>query len=174
MLCPNCGRENISGVDLCEFCGTDLAGLDIPEAQSGFGGRMSRDRVAALPLVPALLVPPDCTVSEAILLMRDARHGCVLVAEEGRLGGIFTERDVLTRVIRPGMDPEKVIVNDVMTPDPVCLSPTDPTAYAINLSAARGLRHLPVVDGGRLLGFISVRGLLRYIHADVIGNQEGL
>ena len=101
--------------------------------------------------------------------MRDANHGCVLVHEGDKLTGIFTERDVLTRVLRPGRDPHQVVMSEVMTPRPITLAPSDPPAYAIHLSAARGLRHIPVVDGDTVLGFISVRHLLRHIHENVLG-----
>ena len=62
---------------------------------------------------------------------------------------------------------------EVMTPRPITLSPSDPPAHAIHLSAARGLRHLPVVESDQVLGFISVRHLLRYIHEDVLAMPEG-
>lgn len=169
MLCPNCGYDNIQGIDLCERCGTDLAGLDLPEAESGFRGKLMTDRVESLALEPPLSVDPDTTVAAAIELMREARHGCVLVREDSRLVGIFTERDVISRVLRPGLDPQAVPITEVMTAQPVTLSPSDPPAYAIHLSAARGLRHLPVVDKDRVLGFISVRHLLRHIRETVFG-----
>ncbi len=172
MICPNCGHDNIAGFDLCESCGSDLAGLDLPEARPGFPGHMMTDRVGDLDLAEPLFVSADTTVAEAIAKMREKRHGCVLVREDSRLVGIFTERDVLARVVRRGLDAAGVRVAEVMTPNPVTLSPRDPPAFAIHNTVARGLRHLPVVDGDRVLGFISVRHLLRYIHHDVIEREE--
>ena len=170
MLCPNCGHDNIQGADLCERCGSDLAGLDLPEAQPGFRGRLLTDAVSDLPLVAPLSVGIDSTAADAIELMREARHGCVLVRDGTRLVGIFTERDVVTRIVRPDREPGRTPMHEVMTPRPITLSPTDPPAFAIHLSAARGLRHLPVVDGDDVLGFISVRHLLRHIHDVVLGS----
>lgn len=171
MRCPNCGHDNIAGADLCDSCGTDLAGLDLAEAEAGFRGRLMTDRLGDLPLVPPLLVSRASSAAEAIELMRQAHHGCVLVEDEGGLVGIFTERDVLTRVVRPGRDPQKVTLAEVMTDNPVSLAPEDPPAFAIHLSVARGLRHLPVTDGPELRGFISVRDLLRHIHEVVLGKD---
>lgn len=170
MNCPFCGHDNIPGIDLCESCGSDLAGLDLPEARSGFRGRLFSDRIDSMNLVPPLTVTPNTTVAEAIGLMRTAEHGCVLVQDSNKLIGIFTERDVLSRVVCPGRDPEQVSMSEVMTANPIQLSPSDPPAFAIHLSVARGLRHLPVVDGDELLGFISVRHLLRHIHEQVLGS----
>ena len=169
MLCPNCGHDNILGVDLCSRCGTDLAGLDLPEAQAGFRGRLMTDQVGDLQLVDPLYVDLTTSAAEAIEVMRRARHGCVLVRDQEALVGIFTERDVITRVMRPGKDPAEVTMQEVMTPRPITLTPSDPPANAIHLSVARGLRHLPVVDGDEVLGFISVRHLLRHIHDVVQG-----
>jgi len=168
--CPNCGHDNIQGSDLCESCGSDLAGLDLLEAQTGFQGRLMTDHVGDLPLTGPLSVQPHTTAAEAIALMREAGHGCVLVLDGTQLIGIFTEKDVLTRVVRPDTDPQEVTMAEIMTPRPITLSSSDPPAHAIHLSAARGLRHLPVVDDGKVLGFISVRHLLRHIHENVLGD----
>lgn len=170
LLCPNCGLDNIQGTDLCESCGSDLAGLDLPEAHPGFRGRLMTDHIGDLRLIsPPPAVRGDTTAAAAISLMRETKLGCVFVQEGAELLGIFTERDVLTRVVRPGKDPEQVTMSEVMTPRPITLAPSDPPAHAVHLSATRGLRHLPVVEGDRVLGFISVRHLLRHIHENVLG-----
>ena len=63
MICPNCGRDNIPGIDLCEGCGSDLAGLDLPEAHHGFRGQMMTDRVGDLEMADSLYVSPETTVA---------------------------------------------------------------------------------------------------------------
>ncbi len=171
MICLNCGYDNIPGVDLCESCGSDLAGHDLPESDAGFGGKLLTDRIADLPMAPALVVSAEARVVEAIERMREARQGCVLVERDGRLAGIFTERDVLVRIVRKGLDPAAVALASVMTPEPLTLAPGDPPAYAIHRMVSQKLRHLPVVDGEKLLGFVSSRSVLRYIHEDVIGER---
>lgn len=168
MLCPNCGSENIPGIDLCDSCGSDLAGLDRVESQSSFQGQLTSDRIGDLTMGPALVIESDATVLEAVETLRRFRHGCALVQEGGSLRGIFTERDLLTRVLRKGLDLAEVTMSEVMTPDPFTLSPADPPAFAIHRMVEQGLRHLPVIDAGELQGFVSVRHVLRYIHEDVI------
>jgi CBS domain-containing protein len=163
MRCPSCGTENIPGVDACEECGTDLAGLDLPEAGSGFRGRMLTDRIGDLALPMPVLLGPEASVAEAIAGMRERRCGCTLVQDGGEIAGIFNERHVLTRVLRPGLDPETTPMSAVMSPDPLRLSPEDPPAYAVHCMVAYGFRHLVVVDGSELKGYVSVRTILRYI-----------
>lgn len=173
MRCPYCGSPNIPGVDLCEVCGADLAGLDIPEAERGFAGRLMTDRIDRIPLVPPLEVTGDAPVAEAVEVMRRERHGCVLVTEGPKLVGIFTERDLLTRVVRPGLDLHATPLSEVMTPEPFRLAPDDPPAFAIHRMVVSGFRHLPIVESGRLQGFISVRNILRYIAHDVLAAEGG-
>lgn len=171
MRCPNCNEENIAGADLCENCGSDLAGLDLPEAEAGFRGRLLTDKLRDLPLAPPLAATPETTAAEAIAIMRQARHGCVLIRENAELIGIFTERDVLTRIVRAGRDPRTTTMAQVMTAEPSVLQASDPPAFAIHLSVARGLRHIPVIEGADLLGLISVRHLLRHIHEMVLSAE---
>ncbi len=170
MLCPFCGHDNIAGIDLCASCGSDLAGLDVLEAQHGFQGKLLSDRVGDLTMGPAIVVAADASVRQAVEKMRRFRHGCVIVEDTERLVGIFTERDLLTRVLLRGLDPDQVSMAEVMTRNPWTLTPGDPPAFAIHRMVAQGVRHLPVIGGGELQGFVSVRNILRYIHEDVIGS----
>jgi CBS domain-containing protein len=168
MRCPFCGSRNIPGDDICESCGSELAGLDLPEASRGFSGRLLSDRVGDLALQDPVTVAPDDSVATAVERMRRHRAGCVLVVRDGELVGLFNERHLLTGVVRPGHNPRSVLVADVMTTDLVKLDPEDPPAHAVHCMVSRGFRHLPVVEGGRLIGFLSVRTILGYLHRDVI------
>ena len=168
MLCPNCGTDNIPGVDVCEDCGTDLAGLDLPEARAGFRGKLLAGRVGDLPVSEAVIVAPSDTVREAIERMRQAPAGCVLVQESGKLVGLFNERHVLTRVLRQGLDPAATPISEVMSSRPLELSPEDPPAFAIHCMVAHGFRHLPLVSEGEILGYIAVRNILAFLHQDII------
>ena len=172
MLCPNCDHDNIAGVDLCEACGSDLAGLDLPEAQSGVAGRLLTDRVGDLPLAPRVEVRPDERVNRVIERMRDERLGYALVVDGDRLVGIFTERDVIARVVSAGIDPAKTEVGQVMTESPSTLSHRDPPAYAVHRMLSQSFRHLPITDGRTLLGLLSIRGVLRYLYVDVLGGHR--
>lgn len=166
MLCPGCGNDNIPGVDACEECGTDLAGLDIPEAASGFQGHMLNDRIEGL-MSDAVRVTPETTVSDAIAAMRENKVGCVLVVRAGELAGVFNERHVLSRVVRAGRDATSTPVSEVMSDELLLLDPEDPPAFAVHRMVAHDRRHLPVTSGTEILGYVSVRGVLRYIRDQV-------
>jgi CBS domain-containing protein len=103
------------------------------------------------------------TVGEAVERMRAERVGCLLVVRGGRLVGIFTERDLLARVLavgRPLTDP----VAAVMTPDPVTVSPKDSIRTAVKRMQAGGYRHLPVTDeDARPVGILSVKRVVHYL-----------
>ena len=171
MRCPFCGTDNIAGNELCESCGSDLAGLDTPEARGGAVGRLMTDRISDIDLTPPITASADDTVEAVVLRMREARHGCVQVLDDEGQTGIFTERDVMSRVLLRGLDPGATAVGDVMTPRPTTLSIGDPPAHAIHRMVSQGFRHLPITRGGKLAGSISVRNLLRYIDRKILGTD---
>ncbi|HEV8321844.1 MAG TPA: CBS domain-containing protein [Myxococcota bacterium] len=106
----------------------------------------------------------DATAAEAIRAMMDAHAGCVCIVEDGRLLGIFTERDVLNKVAGRGLDPAKVRVADVMTANPEALHPEDEIVYCLAKMTVGGFRHVPLVDGdGRPVGIIAMRDIVRYL-----------
>src|SRR6185295_9682010 len=98
---------------------------------------------------PAVSVEEGTTVAEAVALMNREKIGGLLVVREGRLAGIFTERDILTKVAGRGLDFTKIFVGSYMTPDPEALSPEHKVAYALNKMVVGGYRHVPIVDGER-------------------------
>src|SRR3954463_5762746 len=103
---------------------------------------------------------PDMTVADAAYLMKERRVGAVLVISEGRLAGIFTERDALFRVIAEGRDPAKTELQDVMTANPRTITPDRPFGHALHMMHEGGFRHVPVVEGGAPLGVVSARDAL--------------
>jgi CBS domain-containing protein len=102
--------------------------------------------------------------------MREAQAGCVLVQEDGELVGLFNERHVLTRVLRKDLDAAATPLSEVMGSRPMTLSPEDPPAYAIHCMVTYGFRHVPLVSEGEILGYISVRNIMAFLHEDVIAN----
>ncbi len=105
-------------------------------------------------------VGPDATVLEAALVMNEHRVGAVVVLDAGRLAGMFTERDVLCRVVGERRDPVTTRVADVMTSAVVCSRPETTVEEARQILMHRRIRHLPVLDGGgRLLGLVSIGDL---------------
>jgi CBS domain-containing protein len=112
---------------------------------------------------PPVCVPEAATVREAMNLMAEQKIGAVLVERAGRAVGIFTERDVLRRVVLKGLDPERP-VRDIMTPDPETLGPDDGIAFALNRMIVGGYRHLPIVDGqGRPIAVLSLREVVSFV-----------
>jgi CBS domain-containing protein len=103
-------------------------------------------------------------VASVIRLMQEKRQGSVLVMENDRVVGIFTERDVLKRPTDVRADLETLPVRSVMTRDPRTLGDDDTLAYALNCMAIGSYRHIPVVRPGTPPRFVSVRGVLRYLH----------
>ena len=103
---------------------------------------------------------PAATVAQAASLMREGNVGAILVVDEGRLAGIFTERDALVRVIACGRDPAAVRLEEVMTREPTTVAPDDTFGYALLVMYERGFRHLPVVEQGRPIGVVSARHAL--------------
>ncbi|MBI2294929.1 MAG: CBS domain-containing protein [Betaproteobacteria bacterium] len=104
--------------------------------------------------------PGSTTVSEAARLMRQKQVGAVMVVEEGRLVGVFTERDALFRVVAEGRDAQATRLADVMTRNPQTIHPDKPFPDALHLMYEGGFRHVPVVEDGRPIGIISARDAL--------------
>jgi CBS domain-containing protein len=114
-------------------------------------------------------VGKDATVLDAALLMNEHRIGALVVLEDGRVAGMFTERDVLRRVVAEQRDPVRTRVLEVMTEEIVCGTLETSIEEARGAMKNRRIRHLPLVDGDRrLLGLISIGDL----NAHEAGSQE--
>ena len=105
---------------------------------------------------------PDQTAAQAIRTMLDAGVGSVVVCEGPEPVGIFTERDVL-RLAGNGAAFGTTLLRDVMTPSPLTASAEDGILAAAQLMGERNLRHLPVVEGGNLVGIVSIRDVLGFL-----------
>ena len=108
-------------------------------------------------------VSPTMTVSEAVAEMNGHRVGSVLVLDAGGLVGIFTERDVLRRVVGAGVDPKRTLVSDVMTASVITISPDASVEETMVLFTEKRCRHLPVLDNGKLVGTISIGDITRWM-----------
>ena len=86
--------------------------------------------------------------------------GAVPVLQSGKLIGIFSERDLMNRVVVNGKDPARTPVSQVMTDDPLTVAPTDPLETCMTLMRRHGFRHLPVCSGKDLVGVVSLRDIL--------------
>jgi CBS domain-containing protein len=121
------------------------------------------DSVSRLSPTPPRQIDADRPVGEAIDQLRRGGVGCLLVVRNGKLVGIFTERDLLARVLAAGK-PLTAAVGAVMTHDPVTVQPKDPIRVAIKRMQAGGYRHLPVVDEeSRPVGVLSAKRVVHYL-----------
>ena len=100
------------------------------------------------------------TVSEAARLMKERRVGAIMVVQEGKLAGIFTERDALIRVLAEGRDVQATRLADVMTSNPRTIHPDKSFAEALQMMYGGSFRHVPVVEDGRPVGMVSARDAL--------------
>ena len=108
-----------------------------------------------------LAVPGDTSVVDAARAMMERNVGMVAVLDGDRLAGLFSERDVVRRVVGVGRDPSATPVSEVMTTDIVTASPDTVYDDAIRLMDGANIRHLPIVEEGQLVSMLSIRDLLR-------------
>jgi CBS domain-containing protein len=120
---------------------------------------------------PPISLPASATVIEAVDTMHEAQIGAlVVVDEDGGALGVFTERDLMSRVVKPGLDPVETRLEAVMTRD-LFTSPPDRRINEVARELqARHIRHLPVVEDGLVIGMLSLRDLLR-AHLEVKRNE---
>jgi CBS domain-containing protein len=118
---------------------------------------------ARLLICDVLTSPREESVRAAALKMRREKTGCVVVTEGKKAVGIFTERDLLNRVVAEGLDPASVPLADVMTENPVTVEASDSLNKAFSLLADGKFRHLPVLDKGELVGICSLSDLAQVL-----------
>ena len=113
-------------------------------------------------------------VVDALLQMRDNRVRAVLVIDDGVLVGIVTLGDCAIKVLLPGLDAKQTTVGHVMTGNPMTVKPDDPLEDCMAIMAARGYRHLPVLEAGEVVGMISIGDAVKHIIRDLELNVSDL
>ena len=142
---------------------------DEPKAPlTSFDKSLLREPLKTLQTRPPLVFSPGASVTEAMREMQQERRGCVLITEDGTQGtpliGIFTERDVLLRIVDRGRNPASLALREVMTADPEALPHEASIAWVLNKMAVGGFRHVPVVDAeGRPVIVVSVRDVVGFL-----------
>jgi CBS domain-containing protein len=163
MICPVCGFENLQGDDLCANCGADLRTSDIPQATTPFERLLVEVPLATLKTRPPFTVDASASVASVLAKMRDEETADILVTADGRLVGIFTERDATLKLVGSAVDLAATPISDVMTADPVVLRGSDSIAVAVQKMAIGGFRHIPLVRDGQPVGVISAADVFRHI-----------
>jgi CBS domain-containing protein len=125
--------------------------------------------------VPPLVVSPDDSIMAAVEKMCDTGVGAVVVVKKGDLVGIFTERDLLTRVVRPGVSTLNTPIAKVMTKNPNVALAEMEASEAFEFMTEKNIRHLPIVDQhGKLQGMLSIRHLMRSVVEHLSHELEGM
>ena len=115
-------------------------------------------------------VGPEITVYEAIEMMCEKNIAAILITENGKLEGIFTERDYARKVVLKGKSSKATLIGELMSRNPYNISSENTVEECMSLMNEKMIRHLPVVDNGNLVGVVSVGDLIRFI----IEEQRGI
>ena len=113
-------------------------------------------------------VGPSITVFEALGLLAQHGVGAMIVLDQGKLVGVVSERDYTRKVALQGKNSKETTVAEIMTRDVVTVTPTTGTRACMTLMSQKNIRHLPVVEGSKVLGMISIRDIMN----DIIAGQE--
>jgi CBS domain-containing protein len=164
MICPTCAHDNLPGAEECNRCQQDLTQLDQPSACNRVERSLMEDPVDLLQPRTPVTVGPSTTVREAIRTMLTRDIGALLIVDDdGKQLGIFSERDLLTKVAGVHEGYNDLPVCQFMTPRPETVTPGDALAFALHKMDIGGYRHTPVVQNSVPVGMISVRDMLRHI-----------
>jgi CBS domain-containing protein len=165
IICPYCEQENLPGADECEHCGNSLSDLNLPVPATRLERSLLRDRIGVLTtMLPPLCVAPETSIRETLRLLNDRQASCVVVVDQGKLVGIFTERDALLKLGTEAAALGARPVSEFMTPHPQTLRLDAKIAFAVQRMDLGGFRHVPVVSkDGEPAGVISVRDILDYL-----------
>lgn len=138
--------------------------MDVATPSSRVSGKERSVGLLKIATVPPAMVGPSATVHEAVEVMKEGNVGAVAVVEDEKLIGIFTERDLMNRVVSPRLDPETTSVSDVMTREVISARRDMAYGDALRMMVGKHFRHIPVVDeNDKVTGMLSVRDV--YEHA---------
>lgn len=136
--------------------------------ERSFDTRLLREPTSVLPTRKPIMLSPYHSVTDAMRAMKSEHRGVVLVSEDGtthsRVVGIFTERDVLFRIVDQGRNPATLPISEVMTGDPECLRDDQTIAALLHMMSVGGFRHVPIVDAeGKPVHVVSVRDVVQFL-----------
>ncbi len=170
IICPSCCHENIDGADICENCQHSLTGLNRPgDSQSPIGNAMLRDRIASLDPRQPIAVSADTPVAKVLQMMQEKGIGSMLITDDGKLIGIFSERDAVMRLGVDFSNYRNRPISEFMTCSPDTLTMDNKVIFAVHKMALGGYRHVPIVSGDDLVGIVSIRDILRYTSEKLAG-----
>ncbi|OHC74485.1 MAG: hypothetical protein A3G18_11400 [Rhodospirillales bacterium RIFCSPLOWO2_12_FULL_58_28] len=115
---------------------------------------------------------PDDTALQAARTMTENNISAIIVTNGGKLAGIVTERDLTQRIISRGLDPKNTRIKDFMTTGIISISPDDTALDALEIMNKNGYRHLPVLDGDKIIGIVSARDLYAAVKLSLEGDID--
>lgn len=122
------------------------------------------DPVNSLALRKPIMIQGETSIADSLQLMKDERIGCLLITEDDILVGIFTERDIIRRIVGKNLSHEDIDVQDYMTSEPDTLREDAPLAFALNYMVLGGYRHVPIVDkNNKPLACLSIKDIVKHI-----------
>jgi CBS domain-containing protein len=167
MICPDCGHDNIEGMDRCENCMKPLRDLDVPraDATAGIVRSVMEDDLSKLLEDSTLTVSPETPARDVVRRMKETAANCALILEGNKLAGIFTEHDVLCKLAGAGTEGRDLDspISDLMTPHPEALHETDSVAAALNKMSVGRYRNVPVQRSDGTYSLMSIGHVLKYI-----------
>ncbi|MSQ95416.1 MAG: CBS domain-containing protein [Gemmataceae bacterium] len=164
MICPSCCQKNLPGDDVCRHCKQPLTSFDRPQPENQVERSLMYDQVKTLKQKPPVTMSHSATIGDAMALMVAANVGALLIVDEvGRLVGIFSERDLLKKIVGDVADYVNLPITQFMTPRPESVATTDTLNFVLQKMDAGGYRHVPVLENGKPVGIISARDMLRFL-----------
>lgn len=168
MFCPACGHHVMDGDEFCEDCRYPLLDWERQTPRSNLERNIIRDRIRCLSPRSPHIASPATPVGEVIRMLVDREIGSVIIVEDDRILGIFSERDVLWKLNTEVHELRSRPVSEFMTRHVETIDLDDKLALALHKMDLGGYRHLPVTDEDKLCGIISIRDIMRYMTETIL------
>jgi CBS domain-containing protein len=164
MICPSCCHKNLPGDDVCGRCKQPLASFDVPQPENPVERSVMFDQVSTLKQNLPVTIHEGATVGETMAKMLETNVGAILIVDDAcLLVGIFSERDLLKRIVGIVGNYDRLPITQFMTPRPECVQATDTLNFVLQKMDAGGYRHVPVLKDGKPVSIISARDMLKFL-----------
>jgi CBS domain-containing protein len=164
MICPSCCHKNLPGDDVCKHCKQPLTPFDLPQPENPVERSVMYDQVKTLKQNPPVMIAQSATIGQGLAMMIAENVGAILIVDDaGLLVGIFSERDLLKKIVGQRPDYEGLPITRFMTPRPESVKTTDTLNVVLQIMDAGGYRHVPVLQDGKPVSIISARDMLRFV-----------
>lgn len=153
--------------DYDEHIDDELIEMNEGESSSGKAvtGSIHLDEpINSLELRSPITIDGETSIAQCLQIMQEERIGCLLITEDEQLVGIFTERDIIRRIVGKNLSHEDIDVQDYMTSDPDTLTEDAPLAFALNYMVLGGYRHVPIIDkDNKPMACLSIKDIVKHV-----------